>query len=177
MNSTKEANDIYDAFGRQLQAFICQKANHHDDCHDILQNVFIRVLNKMHLVRQADALAPYLFGIARNEVVNHYRTTFKYEPIELTAWENIAENDEGQPSQIDESYIRAVIHTLPAIYRDALILTHLGDLSQKALAKKLGISISGAKSRVQRAREKLKEQIVKNCPPPNYITCRSNGQT
>jgi RNA polymerase sigma-70 factor (ECF subfamily) len=56
-----------------------------------------------------------------------------------------------------------MIESLEPIYRDALILTELEGWSQKQLAEKAGISLSGAKSRVQRAKEKLKEVIFNCC--------------
>ena len=52
---------------------------------------------------------------------------------------------------------------LPEKYRQAVYLTDIVGLSQKELAKSLGISYSGAKSRVQRGREKLKEIILQCC--------------
>ena len=46
---------------------------------------------------------------------------------------------------------------------EALCLTELGGMSQKDYAKKTGISYSGAKSRVQRAKLKLKDLLMKCC--------------
>jgi RNA polymerase sigma-70 factor (ECF subfamily) len=59
--------------------------------------------------------------------------------------------------------IQEMIDDLPADYRQALILTEYEGLTQKELAQRLGISLSGAKSRVQRAREKLKIMLLNCC--------------
>src|SRR5262252_2378026 len=59
--------------------------------------------------------------------------------------------------------IRAMVLSLPAQDRQALILTEYQGLTQKELAQRLGLSLSGAKSRVQRAREKLKQQLLACC--------------
>ena len=56
-----------------------------------------------------------------------------------------------------------MIETLPVKYREALVLADLKGMSQKQLAEHLDISYSGAKSRVQRAREKLKQAFVTCC--------------
>ena len=61
------------------------------------------------------------------------------------------------------AYIRSVVESLPPIHREALLLTEYDGLSQVQLAKRLGLSISAAKSRVQRARAMLKEQIERCC--------------
>jgi RNA polymerase sigma-70 factor, ECF subfamily len=58
---------------------------------------------------------------------------------------------------------RRIIDRLPKPYRDALVLTAFEGLAQEELAKRLGISLSGAKSRVQRGREQLKEMLLDFC--------------
>lgn len=59
--------------------------------------------------------------------------------------------------------IRAMVLALPEQDRQALILTEYQGLTQKELGERLGLSFSGAKSRVQRAREKLKQELLACC--------------
>lgn len=56
-----------------------------------------------------------------------------------------------------------MMEELPEKYREALHLTEIQGLTQKELAERLNISLSGAKSRVQRAREKLKGVLLECC--------------
>lgn len=56
-----------------------------------------------------------------------------------------------------------MIQDLPDIYKQALILTEFDNYTQKELAMQLGLSVSGAKSRVQRARHKLKGMLLNCC--------------
>ena len=56
-----------------------------------------------------------------------------------------------------------MVESLPDDYRQALLLTEYEGLTQRELAERLGLSVSGAKSRVQRAREKLKEMLLDCC--------------
>jgi RNA polymerase sigma-70 factor (ECF subfamily) len=56
-----------------------------------------------------------------------------------------------------------MIAGLPEHYRQALLLTEYQGLTQEQLAERLGISLSGAKSRVQRAREKLRDMLLRCC--------------
>jgi RNA polymerase sigma-70 factor (ECF subfamily) len=74
-------------------------------------------------------------------------------------------------------YLNELLPTLPDKYREALQLTEIENLSQLELAERLGISYSGAKSRVQRARQMLKEKmdevlIVKTDAYGNAIVCK-----
>jgi hypothetical protein len=59
--------------------------------------------------------------------------------------------------------VAAMMDALPDAYREALRLTEYEGLSQKELSERLGISFSGAKSRVQRARAKLKQELLACC--------------
>jgi RNA polymerase sigma-70 factor, ECF subfamily len=59
--------------------------------------------------------------------------------------------------------VRATVLALPEQDRQALILTEYQGLTQKELGERLGLSFSGAKSRVQRAREKLKQELLACC--------------
>src|SRR2546423_8933278 len=59
--------------------------------------------------------------------------------------------------------IKVMVDSLPADYREALYLTEYQGLTQRELAERLGLSFSGAKSRVQRAREKLKQMLLECC--------------
>jgi RNA polymerase sigma-70 factor (ECF subfamily) len=59
--------------------------------------------------------------------------------------------------------VRAMVHSLPALDRQALVLAEYQGLTQKELSARLGLSFSGAKSRVQRAREKLKQMLLACC--------------
>ena len=56
-----------------------------------------------------------------------------------------------------------MIKTLPDKYKEALEMSEIEGVSQKEMAKKLNISYSASKSRVQRGREKLKEILIECC--------------
>jgi RNA polymerase sigma-70 factor (ECF subfamily) len=75
--------------------------------------------------------------------------------------------DEREPESavLDDlkTAFRRMIHSLPEPYREAVVLTDLEGLTQKELAGRLSISLSGAKSRVQRGRQKLKEMLLDCC--------------
>lgn len=59
--------------------------------------------------------------------------------------------------------VEQMLQSLPEPYREALRLTEYDGLTQAEAAERLGISLSGAKSRVQRAREKLRQMLLECC--------------
>jgi RNA polymerase sigma-70 factor (ECF subfamily) len=56
-----------------------------------------------------------------------------------------------------------MVYTLPEKYAKALILVEFSSLSYKEASQKLGISVSGVKSRVQRARKMIKDSLMRCC--------------
>ena len=73
------------------------------------------------------------------------------------------EDDQLLNATIADCCVKPFINQLPGKYKEALLLTEFQDVSKIKLAEKLNISYSGAKSRVQRGKEKLKEMILNCC--------------
>jgi RNA polymerase sigma-70 factor (ECF subfamily) len=74
----------------------------------------------------------------------------------------------ADPLAVDEAAllaqcVRPFVDELPDIYRDALVMTELDGLTQAAAANRVGISLSGMKSRVQRGRAMLRDSIEDCC--------------
>ena len=59
--------------------------------------------------------------------------------------------------------VAPLVHALPPSYRDAIVLAELEGRSQQETAETLGITLSGAKSRVQRDRRMLAERLLACC--------------
>lgn len=160
---TSEVTTIWTNFNKELKAFIFSKTKNAADTDDILQEVFIKIIRNIEKVNQAKNLQHYLYGIVRNTINDYFRKK-KREQEEIKIEEKTIE-EENQPlnTAIAECCIKPFINKLPVKYRDALLITEFQDVSQKELAERLNISYSGAKSRVQRGKEKLKELLLNCC--------------
>ena len=113
--------------------------------------------------------------MVRSAIADYYRRTRTAANRE-TAWldagpDRKAEDPVGLPGVEPEAELKErldqalknMLGCLPDEYRDALIATEYEGLKQRELAQRLGISVSGAKSRVQRARARLKELLLACC--------------
>lgn len=129
---------------------------------DILQDVFVKLQKRLGEFQDPAKIEGWLFLVARNAVIDHYRTEKPMLelpdslPVEMAATEGI---------ELEELHarLRQIIECLPKEYREAFVLTAFEGLSQEDLARHLGISVSGAKSRVQRARERVRELVLEFC--------------
>src|SRR6266571_897392 len=136
---------VWEEFNTGLKRFILKHVQDEPSAEDILQDVFLKIHTHIGSLRESDKLQGWIYQIARNAITDYYR----------------AHN--FTPDLPEVPYVKKLVDNLPYDYRQALILTEYEGLTQRELAERLGISISGAKSRVQRAREKVKLMLLKCC--------------
>lgn len=158
-----EISKIWSDFHQELKSFILNKTRNASDTDDILQEVFMKIIKNFDKVSKSENLRHYIYGIVRNSVNDYFRSKrplIDYREVKesLNEEESISLNE-----TVAECCIRPFINKLPQDYRDALLASEFQEISQKELAMKLGISYSGAKSRVQRGKEKLKNMILDCC--------------
>ncbi len=159
MEATVEA--IYNDFHSKLRSFTLRRVSDADAADDILQDVYLRIHSHIDDLRAQDRLEGWIFQIARNAIIDYYRRTRPQEELP----ETVAAPKEEEPDTASEvaASLGDMVRCLPRKYRQALELTEFQGLSQVELAAKLNISASGAKSRVQRARQKLKDALLDCC--------------
>lgn len=153
LNVWKNIND-------QLTNFIFSKIKDEDLTKDLVQDVFVKVFTKENTLRDQDKTIAWIYQIARNEIINHFRKT------KITTLDRDVEIEESYNDSLTSELAQCLyplIDSLPPKYREVLILADLKKMSQKEIAQNLNISYSGAKSRVQRGREMLKSTYQKCC--------------
>ncbi len=155
--------NVWEAFSTHLKQFILKRVANEDNAEDILQEVFVKIHTRIHTLRDEEKLPGWIYQIARNTIYDYYRAQKAILALPGTP-SSLIEEMPGE-NVIEELLpcITDMVNRLPVEYRQALILTEYEGLSQKELAERLGISYSGAKSRVQRAREKLKAMLLDCC--------------
>ncbi|HVB23525.1 MAG TPA: RNA polymerase sigma factor SigZ [Ktedonobacteraceae bacterium] len=155
--------NVWETFNINLKQFILKRVVDEDNAEDILQDVFVKIHTRIHTLRDEEKLQGWIYQIARNAIYDYYRA--QRDTLALPDSDMFIAEETLSDSAIEELLpcIREMVESLPAEYQQALILTEYDGLSQKELAARLGISYSGAKSRVQRAREKLKTMLLDCC--------------
>lgn len=163
-----EVQEIWAAFNVELRQFVRNKVKDDGLADDIMQEIFEKVIRNIKRLNEVENIQEYLYKVARNTVIDSFRSRKlrlkESAPVEQVA--NFEMDDsaaESLNSIISQCCVLPFINKLPEKYRDALIASEIENQSQKQLAEKLDISYSGAKSRVQRGREKLKDLLQDCC--------------
>ena len=159
---TQKTEAIWTVFSDQLKQFILSRMADKSFVDDILQDVFVKIHAHIETLKDDTKIESWVYQITRNTIIDHYRgqKIMVDVPDHLPAFDPIPE--ENATKQL-ASGIRPMIERLPEKYRQALLLTEYQNFNQKQLAQHLGISVSGAKSRVQRARKMLKDMFMQCC--------------
>lgn len=172
------AEDVWQVLSDDLRAFIRSRVRHESDADDILQDVFVRVLEKIGSLREAERIESWVYQIARNVIADFYRrqTLRPTEAVEEVADQD--ENDGGtNQNHAIANWLSLMISNLPEKQRNAVQMYEIEGLPQSEIAQLLSISLSGAKSRVQRGRNRL-EELLRGCCQfeldrrGNVIECR-----
>jgi RNA polymerase sigma-70 factor (ECF subfamily) len=159
---TQTLETLWDQYCCRLLAFIRSRVSDEAEAEDILQEVFVRIHRHLCCLPTPVKMESWIYQIARNLIIDSYRR--RREQVELP---------ESFPAEVDlpeddleaelSLSLKDLLAELPAMDRQALVLTDYQGLSQRELAERLGISVSGAKSRVQRARDKLRALLLACC--------------
>lgn len=155
---------IWLKFESKLKLFIRSRVHDDSAADDILQELFIKIHANIDKLRDETKIQSWIYQIARNLITDHFRNLQKKNTLATQAFGKDEETEpaEDYMSEALEDMVK-MMDDLPPEYCEALCLTELGGMSQKSYAEKLGISYSGAKSRVQRARKILKDMLMNCC--------------
>ncbi len=157
----KSLETLWEQMHSRLCRFVCSRFADAADADDILQEVFLKIHTNLDSVRNMERMESWIYQIARNSIADFYRGRRRL--VELTELPVSDEHPEEDAAESLAPTIRDIVFSLPEPYREALLLTEYQGLSQVELAERLGISVSGAKSRVQRARQKIKDILLACC--------------
>jgi RNA polymerase sigma-70 factor (ECF subfamily) len=151
---------IWSNFHNELERFIYSRVKEQDVTNDILQDIFIKIHNNIGNLRDETKLSAWIYQITRNSINDYFRK--QKAQIDSSEFDGVEEIPNSDNDKLENCMI-PFIDQLDDKYKEALMLTEFNGLSQKQLAQKLNISYSGAKSRVQRAKEYLRNIFTDCC--------------
>lgn len=188
MTTPTTTDAIWRHLSADLRAFIRRRVSDEHVADDLLQETFVRVHRNIETLQEANRLAAWVYQIARNVVHDYHRR----ESTSAVAFEDVDAVSDRSDKQAPLgrggiAWLDAMIRSLPDGYREAVQLGEIDGLSQQEVAVRLGLSLSGAKSRIQRGRAMLKNALEECCsfdldgrgrvmgcdPKPNQQVCRN----
>lgn len=158
---------------RRFLAFLERRVGSRAEAEDLLQDGFVRALERVDTLRDDESVVAWFYRLLRNALVDHYRR----RGVESRALAQAAgREDTAQPGPDEElrdvvcDCAKRLLPTLRPDYAAALQRVDLDDVSVAAFAREAGITPNNAGVRLHRAREALRRQVIESCG-----TCAEHG--
>jgi RNA polymerase sigma-70 factor, ECF subfamily len=187
MTARPSTTAIWSRLSGDLRPFIRRRVADDHLADDLLQETFLRIHRGIDRLKDVDRLPAWVHQIARNVIHDHYRKAPGAAVVEAEIEAAPAENSGPRACLHGCDWLDELIHHLPDKYREAVRLSVIEHLPQQEVADRLGLSLSGAKSRIQRGRKMIKELLDQCCtfefdrrgnlvdydPKPERTVCRN----
>lgn len=155
-------------YQRPIAAYVYRMVGDYDAALDLTQEVFIKVYASLSRYRPEFKFSTWIYKIAHNAAIDHLRRHATREAVagsETDRAETTVESRRLSPEQESErtercSEIEIVVQSLPAPYRELILLRHSQDLSYEEIAEVTGLPLGTVKNRLFRAREAMREHLT-----------------
>jgi RNA polymerase sigma-70 factor (ECF subfamily) len=151
---------VWREFADPLRRFLRARTKCEADAEDLLQEIFLRIQKRLPTLHDTSKMQGWVYRIARNAVIDHYRTRHDHLPIDF----ELEESDAVGEALVDlRPALRRFIAELPAHYRVPLLRHEFQGEPLKDVAAALGLTLTAAKSRVSRGRQMLRAMLDRCC--------------
>jgi RNA polymerase sigma-70 factor, ECF subfamily len=144
----------------ELRGWLRHRLRNPVDAEDVLQDVFLKAMRQGERFCAITNARAWLYEVARNALADRLRLARNMVelPDDLSA-------EAGEVAAIDSlaACLPRVLSELSSEDREAITLCDLEGMPQEEFARRKGLSLPGAKSRVQRARKRLRQQLTQAC--------------
>lgn len=161
---------IWKLFSNKLLSFLLDRVSDQQVAEDLLQETFIQIHKNLSNLEDEQKITAWILQITRNLLIDHHRIDH-HRTKEMSAsqlsdrdvYDFAPENDNYNINELVMGWLPMIIDQLPDNNRKAVRLYELNAVPPQEIADILNISLSGAKSRIKRGREKLKTIIFQCC--------------
>ena len=163
-NKRKEFGKIYDEYIDKIYRFVFLKVSSQEVAQDLCSDTFLKCWEVYNNGTKIDNIQAFLYRIARNLVIDHYRQKGRMQFVSTESLP-IIDPDPGLEEKLalnsDVELIKAAIPNLKEDYQNVVIWRYLDDLSIPEMAKMMDKSEEATRVTLHRALRALKEQCNK----------------
>ena len=152
---------VYGEFNTRLFSFLARLSRNRDVAEDLLEETWLRFVDRAPRLRPDTRLGPFLFTVARNLYVSYCRSRLM-EDSQTVDMIGLWPLGTPRPSPFESTMasemnrrIEAALAGLPAIYREALLLVAVEGLTPAEAANVCGITPEAMRQRVSRGRSAI----------------------
>ena len=151
---------LFDRYHTPLYNFYSKLTGDRTLSEDLVQEVFLRILKYRQSYQPGTPFRAWIYQIARNARVDHYRKTPKHITFEPEMAPAVMPRDSAQESEEVELLHRALLQ-MPEEKKEILILSRFQELRYDEIARLLGCELGTVKTRIHRAIQELRQTFRK----------------
>jgi RNA polymerase sigma-70 factor, ECF subfamily len=152
--------EIWEEYKSSLFGYIKKRVTDEDDAKDILQDVLLKSYQYCSNGKTVLYLKSWLYKITQNSIIDYHKKANKNISI---SFDVVEANSEKSILGEASDYIKVLLKLLPDDFATPLYMSDIEGIDQKTIAENLELTLSNTKSRIQRARIKLKERFLECC--------------
>ncbi|MBI4477454.1 MAG: sigma-70 family RNA polymerase sigma factor [Acidobacteria bacterium] len=151
---------LYDLYGRVVHGVLLARVPR-EEVDDLVQDVFMQALERLHTLRQPGAFGGWLAAIARNRATDYHRRPSSRAPhVELSELpERAVAQEESISDRTQALAVLNVIRTMPEAYRETLILRLVEGMTGPEIAARTGLTPASVRVNLHRGMKQLKETL------------------
>jgi RNA polymerase sigma-70 factor (ECF subfamily) len=178
--------ELLGRFQQPVYALALRLLDDPSEASDVVQEVFLKVFRNIGAFRGQSSLKTWMYRITVNEAHNARRWFFRHrrreveldsDPEETRSWKEIIPDRSLSPFEVafeqeQHVMIEAALEKISPIFREAVVLRDITDMSYEEIAEIIGVSLGTVKSRILRGREALRAELVgslKHRPAPRLV--------
>jgi RNA polymerase sigma factor (sigma-70 family) len=157
---------------RRFLDFLTARVGSREDAEEILQDAFVKGLQKAEQIRDEESAVAWFYRLLRNAVIDYYRRRAASQKA-LEAQAREAEVDSGLDAELERAVCECVNDLVPLLkpeYSELIRRVDLCGANVSSVADEIGISPGNARVRLHRARAALRDELERSCR-----TCATHG--
>ncbi len=158
---------------RRFLDFLTARVRTRQDAEEILQDAFVRVIQKVGDIRDDESAVAWFYRLLRNAIIDHYRRVATGVKALQDKARDAPEFDPGFDADLERTVCACVDDLVPLLkpeYSDLIRRVDLGGIDVTVVADEIGISPGNARVRLHRARAALRAELERSCR-----TCATHG--
>ncbi|HEY4786982.1 MAG TPA: RNA polymerase sigma-70 factor [Bacteroidales bacterium] len=155
---------IYSFYKERLTAFSIKFIKCPDLANDIVQDVFITLLETNYKFTNQAALQSFLFKVTKNKIIDHFRKAASDEKLKEKIWDYIEKEQLSSENSLIDSeyqhYLQLAVERLPAQKRLIYQLSKVENYTYAEIAERLGLSKNTVRNHMAEATHMIKDYLL-----------------
>jgi RNA polymerase sigma-70 factor (ECF subfamily) len=148
---------------RQVRAYVSKLTHDKEQADEVSQQVLLKMHEAIGSLKDEQKLGSWLKRIVYTTLMDYYRKQKKNLSLSFDEEKELTQEDTSQANLALIDCIQSLLQGLPDEQQQLLKAIEIQGISQAQYARDYHLPLSTVKSRVQRAKQKIREQITSNC--------------